>query len=153
MRSGYGAEGDCCGMLWLKAFHIIAVISWMAGLLYLPRLFVYHSKAQPDSEMAETFKVMEVRLLRVIMNPAMLATWISGLVLAWWLGVLMDAWFLVKATLVVVMTIFHMKLAGWRKAFAAGTVPHPERFFRFANEVPTVLMILIVGLVVLKPIG
>jgi protoporphyrinogen IX oxidase len=138
-------------MLWLKALHIVAVISWMAGLLYLPRLFVYHTKAAAGSELAKTFQVMEQRLLRVIMNPAMLVTWGSGLVLAWWMGVLWDWWFLVKAALVVAMTIFHMKLAGWRKAFAVGPAPQSERFFRIANEVPTVLMIGIVLLVVLKP--
>lgn len=138
-------------MLWLKAFHIMAVIAWMAGLFYLPRLFVYHAASAPGSEKSETFKVMEMRLLRIIMNPAMLATWVSGLWLAWWMSVQAEIWFLAKFALVIAMTAFHMKLAAWRKAFAADANQHPEKTFRIANEIPTVLMALIVVLVVLKP--
>ncbi len=136
---------------WLKALHVIAAIAWMAGLLYLPRLFVYHCGAEPGSEMSETFKVMERRLLRAIMNPAMIATWIFGLALAWagdsWTG----GWFHAKMGLVVILTIAHMAMAKWRRDFAADRNTRSERFYRFVNEAPTLLMIGIVILVVVKP--
>lgn len=137
--------------LWLKALHIVAVISWMAGLLYLPRLFVYHSQVAAGSEAGELFKVMERRLLKIIMNPAMLIAWILGLWLAILQGNFSDGWFHVKLLLVVVMTIFHMVLGKWRKEFATGSNSRSQRFYRFANEIPTVLMIIIVIVVVLKP--
>src|SRR4029077_16124695 len=94
-------------LLWLKAVHVIAVISWMAGLLYLPRLFVYHSEAEPGSKQSETFKLMEQRLLRQIMNPAMLVVWVSGPLLAWQMGVMHDRWLAAKLVLVVLLTVFH----------------------------------------------
>jgi protoporphyrinogen IX oxidase len=138
-------------MLWLKAFHIMAVIAWLAGLFYLPRLFVYHADAKPGSELAEIFKTMEARLLRAIINPAMLAVWITGPWLAWWEGVYMDGWLMAKFAFVVLLTGFHHALGRWRKDFAADRNTRPARFYRIANEVPTVLMIAIVILVVLKP--
>jgi putative membrane protein len=137
--------------LWLKALHIIAVISWMAGLLYLPRLFVYHADAEPKSKQAETFAIMEWRLLRVIMNPAMTVVWITGPLLAWRMGMWKDGWLHGKFTLVVVLTVYHHLLARWRKDFAAGSAPYDARFFRMVNEVPTILMVGIVILVVVKP--
>jgi len=138
-------------MLWLKAFHVIAVIAWMAGLLYLPRLFVYHADTKPGSEMSVTFKTMEYRLLRYIMNPAMIAVWITGPWLAWVLGVYMDAWFLAKFALVAVLTWYHHLLGRWRKDFAQDRNQHPAKFYRIANEVPTLLMIGIVILAIVKP--
>ena len=138
-------------MLWLKALHIIAVISWMAGLLYLPRLFVYHCRAEAGSAQSETFKVMEQRLLRLIMNPAMIVVWITGPLLAWGQGMLHDRWLAAKFVLVVLLTGYHHALGLWRKAFAADANDHDERFYRIANEVPTLLMIGIIVLVVVKP--
>ncbi len=138
-------------MLWLKALHIMAVIAWLAGLFYLPRLFVYHADAKPGSDLSETFKTMERRLLRAIMNPAMIVVWITGPWLAWWEGVYMDGWLMAKFALVVLLTGFHHALGAWRKAFAADRNVHPARFYRVANEVPTVLMVGIVILVVVKP--
>ncbi|HJU31659.1 MAG TPA: protoporphyrinogen oxidase HemJ [Hyphomicrobiaceae bacterium] len=138
-------------MLWLKALHVIAVISWMAGLLYLPRLFVYHCRAEAGSAQSETFKVMERRLLRLIMNPAMIVVWITGPLLAWGQGMLHDRWLAAKFVLVVLLTGYHHALGLWRKAFAADANDHDERFYRLANEVPTLLMMGIVILVVVKP--
>jgi putative membrane protein len=138
-------------MLWLKAFHIMAVIAWLAGLFYLPRLFVYHAGAKPGSELSETLKTMELRLLRAIMNPAMIAVWITGPWLAWWQGVYYDGWFLAKFALVILLTGYHHALGVWRKDFAADRNVRPARFYRIANEVPTVLMAGIVILVVVKP--
>ena len=138
-------------MLWLKALHVIAVISWMAGLLYLPRLFVYHCRAEAGSAQSETFKVMERRLLRLIMNPAMIVVWITGPLLAWGQGMLHDRWLAAKFVLVVLLTGYHHALGLWRKAFAADANDHDERFYRLANEIPTLLMIGIVILVVVKP--
>jgi protoporphyrinogen IX oxidase len=137
--------------LWLKAFHIIAVISWMAGMLYLPRLFVYHAAATPGSEQSETFKVMERRLLSFIINPAMLATWALGLWLAWDHGLFHAGWLDAKIALVLVLSGVHGFLARWVKVFAADRNPHSHKFYRIINEVPTVLMIAIVILAVLKP--
>jgi len=140
---------------WLKALHIIAVISWMCGMLYLPRLFVYHSKVAPGSEASELFKVMELRLMRLIINPAMIAAWVFGL----WLAVTINAfdaqanglWLHYKLTLVLVMQIVHAMLSRYRKAFARDERPKSERYFRIFNEVPAVLMALIVVLAVVKP--
>ncbi len=139
------------GVLWLKAFHIMAVIAWMAGLFYLPRLFVYHAGAAPGSELAATLKVMEERLYRIIMTPAMGAVWITGPLLAWLEGVYLDGWLLAKFALVVALTGFHHALSAWRREFAADRNTRSERFYRMANEVPTLLMAAIVLLVVLKP--
>jgi putative membrane protein len=137
--------------LWIKAFHIIAVIAWMAGLFYLPRLFVYHAAAETGSVQSETFKVMEQRLLRIIMNPAMILTWIFGLTLAWQGNVWSEPWLHAKLALVVAMTIFHMWLSACRRRFAADANTYPARTYRLANELPTVLLIGIVILVVVKP--
>jgi len=138
-------------VLWLKALHVVAVISWMAGLLYLPRLMVYHCAAEKGSQQSETFKVMERRLLRAIMNPAMILVWITGPLLAWQLGVYNDHWLWAKVGLVILLSGFHHALAAWRKSFAADANMHDAKFYRLANEVPTLLMIGIVVLVVVRP--
>ena len=138
-------------LLWLKALHVMAVMAWMAGLFYLPRLFVYHVEAKPKSDMTQTFEVMEERLLRIIMRPAMLIVWVSGLILVWQQGQYMTGWFIAKFALVFVMTALHGKMARWRKDLANGTNTHDSRYFRIANEVPTILMAGIVILVIVKP--
>lgn len=138
-------------VLWIKALHIVAVISWMAGLLYLPRLFVYHCEVEKGSRQSETFKVMEHRLLRYIMNPAMVVVWITGPTLAWMLHVYHDVWMLLKFALVCLLTVFHHALGYWRKAFLEDRNTHPARYFRIANEIPTLIMIGIVIFVVVKP--
>lgn len=139
-------------LLWIKALHIIAIIAWMAGVLYLPRLFVYHAMSQTGSEQSETFKVMEKRLLRYIINPAMLAAWILGLILAFnvidWPR---DHWFHAKLLFVILLSGFSGALAKWTRDFAADRNTRPARFYRIANEVPTVLMVLIVVLAVVRP--
>ena len=136
---------------WLKALHIIAIIAWMAGMLYLPRLFVYHCEALPGSVQSETFKVMERRLLRAIINPAMIASWVLGLWLAWSGNFLSAPWLHGKLVLVLAMSAVHGMLARWTKDFAADRNRHTQKFFRIMNEVPTLLMIGIVILVVVKP--
>jgi len=137
--------------LWLKALHIIAIIAWMAGMLYLPRLFVYHCEAAAGSVQSETFKVMERRLLRAIINPAMVASWALGLWLAWSGNFLSAPWLHGKLVLVLAMSAVHGMLARWTRDFAADRNRHSQRFFRIMNEVPTLLMIGIVILVVVKP--
>lgn len=137
--------------LWIKALHIVAVVAWMAGLLYLPRLFVYHAASQPSSEQSETFKVMERRLLRAIMNPAMIVVWLTGPYLAWTWGMYHDGWLMAKVVLVFALTWVHHVYAKWRKDFAADRNRHDQRFYRVMNEVPTLLLIGIVILVVVKP--
>jgi putative membrane protein len=137
--------------LWLKAFHIIAVIAWMAGMLYLPRLFVYHCGAEPGSPQSETFKVMERRLLKAIINPAMVVTWVLGLWLAWDGGWFTSGWLHAKIALVVVMSGVHAFLARCVREFAADQNRRSSKFYRFINEVPTVLLIGIVILAVVKP--
>jgi putative membrane protein len=137
--------------LWVKALHVIAIIAWMAGMLYLPRLFVYHCVAAPGSVQSETFKVMERRLLRAIINPAMIASWLFGLWLAWSGNWLSAPWFHGKLVLVLALSGFHGMLARWTKDFAADRNQHSQKFFRIMNEVPTVLMIGVVILVVVKP--
>jgi putative membrane protein len=137
--------------LWLKAFHVIAIIAWMAGMLYLPRLFVYHAVAETGSVQSETFKVMERRLLRAIINPAMIATWILGLWLAWSGHWFSAPWLHGKLVLVLALSGFHGMLARWTKDFAADRNRHSQKFFRIMNEVPTLLMIAVVILVVVKP--
>jgi len=139
--------------LYIKALHLISVIAWMAGLLYLPRLFVYHCDAPPGSDRSETFKVMERRLLRAIMNPAMVAVYVfGGLLVAspqgvdWWSG-----WIYAKLVLIAALTWFHHLAARWRKDFEADRNRRPARFYRIANEVPTAIMIGIVILAVVKP--
>jgi putative membrane protein len=137
--------------LWLKALHIIALIAWMAGMLYLPRLFVYHCEAAPGSAQSETFKVMERRLLKAIMLPSMIATWIFGLWLAWEAGFFRSGWLHAKLALVLAMSGVHGWLSRLSRDFAQDQNRHSQKFYRYINEVPTVLMILIVLLVVLKP--
>ena len=138
---------------WLKALHIIAVIAWMAGLLYLPRLYVYHCAAEPGGAQAETFKVMERRLLRAILNPAMIAAWVLGLLMAFGTGALDwgAGWVWAKLGLLIAMQIAHAFYARCRRDFAADRNRHSARFYRLANEVPTVLLIAIVIMVVVKP--
>lgn len=140
--------------VWLKALHIIAMVAWMAAMLYLPRLYVYHTAATPGGEADATFKVMESRLLRAIMTPAMIATWVFGLLMLATpvgAGALTAGWFHVKLALVIVLTAGHGLLAKWRKDFAAGTNRHSQRFYRIVNEAPTLILILVVLLVVVKP--
>jgi protoporphyrinogen IX oxidase len=138
-------------ILWLKALHIVAVISWMAGLLYLPRLFVYHAEAGHQSPLSATFTIMQGRLLRFIMRPALVVVWITGPLLGWQMGYLRDGWFWGKMAAVLALTASHGAMLGWHKALAAGTSTRTSKFFRVANEVPTVLMLIIVVLVVVKP--
>jgi protoporphyrinogen IX oxidase len=136
----------------VKGFHVISVIAWMAGLLYLPRLFVYHTGVEAGSETSETFKIMERRLLRAIMNPAMIATWIFGLTLIVLTpGWMEQGWLHAKLLLVVLMTVAHMAMARWRRAFAEDRNTHTHKYFRVMNEVPTLMMVVIVFLVILKP--
>ncbi len=137
--------------LWLKAFHVIAVIAWMAGMLYLPRLFVYHCDAPAGSPQSETFKVMERRLLKAIMNPAMIVTWVLGAILVWQGGWIASGWLHGKLALVIGLSAVHGMLARYVKDFAADRNTRPTRFYRIINEVPTVLMIGIVILVIVKP--
>jgi putative membrane protein len=137
--------------LWIKTLHIVAVISWMAGLLYLPRLFVYHCEAETGSRHSETFKIMERRLLHAIMTPAMVVAWASGLWMASEAGFFEAPWLHVKLTLVVAMTGVHIHFWRLQKAFAGDSNLHAPRYYRLWNEAPTVLMLFIVGLVVLKP--
>jgi protoporphyrinogen IX oxidase len=138
---------------WVKALHIVSVIAWMAGLLYLPRLFVYHAEAAPGSDKAETFKVMERRLLRGIMNPAMIATYVFGATLAATPGIVHwgSFWIWSKLLFVAGLTVAHHAFAAWRKDFAEDRNRRPARFYRMVNEVPTLLMVGIVILVVVKP--
>jgi putative membrane protein len=139
-------------LAYLKAFHIVAVISWMAGLLYLPRLFVYHAESATGSPQSETFKIMERRLLKYITTPAMLASWALGLYLAFsvidWSA---DGWFYLKLVLVFLLSGYHGALAKWTKEFAEDRNTHSPRFYRVANEIPTLLMIGIVILAVVRP--
>jgi putative membrane protein len=136
---------------WFLAFHIIAVIAWMSGMLYLPRLFVYHTEAAPGSESSERFKVMERRLIRGIMNPSMILVWILGPLLAWLTGAYMDPWLHIKFLLVLILSGLHGFFVGcWRK-FQADRNTRSARFYRIINEVPAVLMVFIVILVVVKP--
>lgn len=137
--------------LWLKALHVIAVIAWMAGMLYLPRLYVYHSRAAKGSELSETLKVMERRLLKAIINPAMIAVWILGLTLAWQQQQFAEPWLHTKFLLVILLTGIHVFLAKLRKDFEADRNTRSERFYTIINEVPAVLMAGIVILVIVKP--
>ena len=138
--------------LWLKSLHIIAMVAWFAGLFYLPRLYVYHVGAQSD-ETRKTFEVMEHKLLRYIMNPAMILTWVFGLALisANIAVASSGGWLHVKILLVVILSAYHMVLAKWRKDFAAGKNTKSDKFYRWANEVPTVILIAVVILAIGKP--
>jgi protoporphyrinogen IX oxidase len=137
--------------LWMKAVHVIAVMSWMAGMLYLPRLFINHIEAERGSQMDETFKGMERRLMRIIMNPAMIIAWALGLWLGWTGGFFVEPWFWVKCCGVIAMSAAHGWFAGSIRKFAEGRNTMTARQWRMANEVPTLLMILIVIMVVVKP--
>ena len=140
--------------LLIKAFHLIAVIAWMAGLLYLPRLYVYHAMSKTGSEQSETFKVMERRLLRAITTPAMLLAWAFGLILIFYFDVIdwrEDGWFHAKLTLVILLTAYHGALGRWRRGFAEDKNTHSDKFYRVVNEIPTVIMVLVVLLVIVKP--
>ena len=136
---------------WIKAFHVIAVIAWMSGMLYLPRLFVYHTQSKVGSESSERFKVMERKLLRGIVNPAMIAVWILGPLLAWLTGTYLDLWLQMKVVLVIGMSGMHGFFARCVKDFAADRNTRSARFYRIANEVPALLMVFIVILVIVQP--
>ena len=137
--------------LWIKSLHVIAIIAWMAGLLYLPRLFVYHCEAEKGSIQSETFKIMERRLLKAIMNPAMMVAWGAGLYLAWDANLWLDRWFMAKFACVLGLTFVHHMLVRDVKRFAADANERPQRYYRILNEVPTLLMIGIVIFVIVKP--
>ena len=136
---------------WIKALHVIAIIAWMAGMLYLPRLFVYHAEAPKGSIQSETFKIMERRLLKAIINPAMIVTWVLGLVLAWQGAWWNAGWLHGKLLLVLILSGLHGIYVRRLKEFAADRNTRPARYYRILNEVPTVLMIGIVILVIVKP--
>lgn len=140
--------------LWIKSIHIMSVIAWMAGMFYLPRLYVYHAETAPvGSVMSATFKVMERKLLRAIINPAMISTWIFGLCMVFTPGVIdwADIWPWVKALMVILMSAYHGWLSARRKDFGRDENTHSGRYYRLMNEVPTVLMIVTVLMVELKP--
>lgn len=138
---------------WTKALHIISVIAWMAGMFYLPRLYVYHADAEVGSDKSETFKIMERRLLRAIINPAMIMTFIFGGLLLLTPGIVVwtEIWIWLKLALVFLMSGYHGYLSRWRREFEADQNRHPAKFYRFVNELPTLMMIGIVILVVVKP--
>jgi putative membrane protein len=136
---------------WIKALHVIAVISWMAGMLYLPRLFVYHCDAEIGSKQSETFKVMERRLLKAIINPAMIVTWLAGIYLVWAGHWLSAGWFHGKLLLVLLLSGVHGMLSARVRDFANDANTKSQRFYRIINEVPAILMVGIVILVVVKP--
>ncbi len=137
--------------LWIKALHVVAVISWMAGMLYLPRLFVYHAAAAPGSDTSGTFKIMERRLLKAIMNPAMAVAWITGAILIWKGGWMASGWLHGKLALVVALSAIHGFLGGCVRTFAEDRNVRSQKFYRVLNEAPTVLMLGIVVLVIVKP--
>ncbi|MGH7210467.1 MAG: protoporphyrinogen oxidase HemJ [Acetobacteraceae bacterium] len=138
---------------WTKAFHIISMIAWMAGMFYLPRLYVYHCDLRTGSAESERFKVMERRLLRQIVNPAMIATWTFGILLVLTPGVIdwSWGWWHVKLAAVIAMSVLHGEFARWRKDFLHDRNRRPARFYRIANEVPTLLVMLIVIMVIVRP--
>lgn len=137
--------------LWFKAFHIIAVIAWMAGMLYLPRLFVYHCEIKPGTDEYARFVTMERRLMRIIVNPSMIAVWVFGLLVATSTGAWVQPWLHAKLALVIILSGLHGMFSRWRRDFEQGKNTRTQRFYRIVNEVPAVLMIFIVLLVVLKP--
>ncbi|WP_298357969.1 protoporphyrinogen oxidase HemJ [Rhodoblastus sp.] len=139
--------------LWIKALHVISIISWMAGMLYLPRLFVYHTDAAPKSDKSETFKIMERRLLFGIMTPAMVVAWLTGLSLATEAGFFRSPWFHAKLLFVSLMTLSHFMLAKYRRDFSLDLNARSSGFYRVINEIPTLLMIFVVVLVIVKPFG
>jgi putative membrane protein len=138
---------------WTKALHVISLIAWMAGIFYLPRLFVYHCDMRAGSAESERFKVMEYRLLKQIMNPAMIATWVFGIILVLTPGIIdwASGWWHVKLFCVILMTGFHGAMSRWRKDFLADANRRSHRFYRIANEIPTVLMVVIVIMIIVRP--
>ena len=138
-------------VLWVKALHIMSVIAWMAGMLYLPRLFVYHAEAARGSEASETFKVMERRLLKAIVNPSMILVFLTGFTLVYLTGDWRDGWWQAKLILVLGVAGLHGYFARCVRSFAEDRNERPARFYRFLNEAPTILMIFIVVLAVVKP--
>lgn len=136
---------------WIKVVHVFAAFAWMAGMLYLPRLFVYHTETTPGTAEYARFVTMEQKLLRAIINPSMIAVWIFGLTLAIVTGAYEDTWLQVKFTLVVIMSGVHGAYAGWFKAFARGENKHSARFFRLWNEIPAILLIGILIMVLVQP--
>ena len=139
--------------LWIKSLHVISVIAWMAGMFYLPRLYVYHVAAQPGSVQSETFKIMERRLIRAIINPAMAAAWLFGILLLMTPGLIdwSAGWIYVKLAAVLAMSGFHGALSRWRRAFEEDRNRYSAKFYRMVNEIPTVLMIVIVIMVIVRP--
>ena len=138
--------------MWYKAIHVISVISWMAAMFYMPRLFVYHTRAKIGSEMDKTFQQMEYKLLKIIMTPSMISTYFFGILIAYIYGfVALGVWFHIKMTAVLGLTIFHGLLAKWRKDFINGNNNHSEKFYRLMNEIPPILMIIAVIMVIVKP--
>lgn len=137
--------------LWVKALHVVAIISWLAGMLYLPRLFIYHCDAPKGSEQSETFKIMERRLLRLIINPAMVLSWVLGIWMAWTMDFFGTGWFQAKLLLVMILSAVHGYFSGAVRRFAEDRNELSPRAWRMWNEVPTALMILIVILVIVKP--
>ena len=140
------------GFLWLKALHVISIIAWMAGMLYLPRLFVYHCDAPAGSPGSETFKVMERRLLRAITTPAMIVAWLTGLTLAYWGGFFPAGWLHLKLAFVLILSGIHGYLSACVRRFAQDQNQRSARFYRFLNEAPTLCMIVIVIAVIVKPL-
>ena len=136
---------------WILALHVIFVITWMSGMFYLPRLFVYHTQTKPGSEGSERFKVMERKLIKAIINPSMVAVWILGPTLAWLTGAYLDLWLQIKFVLVIILSGLHGFLVSCWRDFEADRNTRSERFYRIVNEVPAVLMIFIVILAVVKP--
>lgn len=138
--------------LWIKALHVIAIIAWMAGMMYLPRIFVYHHRCEKGGEAERQFAVMERRLLRGVMNPAMAAVWILGiLMLIANPAILSAGWFHVKLTLVVALSAIHGFYAASRKKFEAGERPGREKFWRIMNEIPFVILIVVVVMAIVEP--
>jgi putative membrane protein len=138
---------------WIKSFHVISMVAWMAGMFYLPRLFVYHCETLPGSAESERFKVMEYRLLRQIINPAMIATFVFGILLMLTPGVITwtEGWWYLKLTAVVLMTGLHGAMSKWRREFMEDRNTRSPRFYRIANEIPTVLLVIIVIMVIVRP--
>ena len=138
--------------MWYKAIHVISVISWMAAMFYMPRLFAYHTRAEVGSEMDKTFQMMEYKLLKIIMTPSMIGTYFFGILIAYIYGfVALGVWFHIKMIAVLGLTIFHGALAKWRKDFMNGNNQHSEKFYRLINEIPPILMIVAVVMVIVKP--
>lgn len=138
---------------WTKALHVISMVAWMAGMFYLPRLFVYHCELAPGSAESERFKVMEWRLMKQIINPAMIATWLFGTMLALTPGVIdwSSGWWHVKFAAVILMAGFHGAMSKWRRMFMDDKNTKSHKFYRVANEVPTVLLMIIVIMVIVRP--